>query len=98
MLATGGLGPTHDDLTREGLADALDEPLTPDPLLEAQLRERFGRIGRMPPSNLRQALRDSVGRGAAKPHRLGAGLVGGSRRSGQRADAGRAVRDAPHVR
>lgn len=57
VLATGGLGPTHDDLTREGLADALDEPLTPDPVLEAQLRERFGRIGYMPPSNLRQALR-----------------------------------------
>ncbi|HEY8179102.1 MAG TPA: molybdopterin-binding protein, partial [Candidatus Limnocylindria bacterium] len=57
VLATGGLGPTHDDLTREGLADALDEPLTPDPSLEEELRERFGRIGRMPPSNLRQSLR-----------------------------------------
>jgi nicotinamide-nucleotide amidase len=57
VLATGGLGPTHDDLTREGLADALDEPLTADSALEDQLRERFGRIGRMPPSNLRQALR-----------------------------------------
>ena len=57
VLATGGLGPTHDDLTREGLADALGEPLTPDPALEVHLRERFGRIGRMPPANLRQALR-----------------------------------------
>jgi len=56
VLATGGLGPTHDDLTREGLADALGETLMPDPALEEQLRERFGRIGRMPPSNLRQAL------------------------------------------
>ncbi|HET6744679.1 MAG TPA: molybdopterin-binding protein [Candidatus Limnocylindria bacterium] len=57
VLATGGLGPTHDDLTREGLADALGEPLTADPMLEGQLRERFGAIGQMPESNLRQALR-----------------------------------------
>jgi nicotinamide-nucleotide amidase len=57
VLTTGGLGPTHDDLTREGLADALAEPLTADPEQEAQLRDRFGLIGRMPASNLRQALR-----------------------------------------
>jgi nicotinamide-nucleotide amidase len=57
VLATGGLGPTHDDVTREALADALDEQLTADPALEAGLRERFGHIGSMPASNLRQALR-----------------------------------------
>jgi nicotinamide-nucleotide amidase len=57
VLATGGLGPTHDDLTREGLADALGEPLSSDPGLEAQLRERFASFDRMPESNLRQALR-----------------------------------------
>jgi nicotinamide-nucleotide amidase len=57
VLATGGLGPTHDDLTREGLATALDEPLEADPVLEAWLRDRFGALGRMPLSNLRQALR-----------------------------------------
>ena len=57
VLTTGGLGPTHDDLTREGLADALDEELAADPELEAQLRARFGPIGMMPESNLRQALR-----------------------------------------
>lgn len=59
VLATGGLGPTHDDLTREGLAAALDEKLVPDAALEAGLRERFGAMGRMPASNLRQALRIS---------------------------------------
>jgi nicotinamide-nucleotide amidase len=57
VLATGGLGPTHDDLTREGLADALGEELIADPRLEAQLHDRFGALGRMPESNLRQALR-----------------------------------------
>jgi len=57
VIATGGLGPTHDDLTREGLADALGEELTPDDALKAQLRERFAAFGTMPESNLRQALR-----------------------------------------
>jgi len=57
VVATGGLGPTHDDLTREGLADALGEALVADPVLEAQLRERFAAFGTMPESNLRQALR-----------------------------------------
>lgn len=57
VLATGGLGPTHDDLTREGLAHALGEELALDPELEASLRERFAAYGRMPESNLRQAMR-----------------------------------------
>lgn len=55
VLATGGLGPTHDDLTREGLADALGEQLQEDVGLAAALRERFGGPDRMPVSNLRQA-------------------------------------------
>jgi nicotinamide-nucleotide amidase len=57
VLVTGGLGPTHDDLTREGLADALGEKLAADPVLEDELRERFGRLGSMPATNLRQAMR-----------------------------------------
>ena len=55
ILATGGLGPTHDDLSREGLADALDEPMTEDPELLAVLGERFSTLGPMPASNRRQA-------------------------------------------
>ena len=57
VLATGGLGPTHDDLTREGLADALGEALMPDPELRRQLEQRYRSFGPMPVSNLRQALR-----------------------------------------
>ena len=56
VVVTGGLGPTHDDLTREALADALGEHLGIDPVLEARLRERFRGIGPMPPRNLQQAM------------------------------------------
>jgi nicotinamide-nucleotide amidase len=57
VVATGGLGPTHDDLTREGLADALGEELLADSVLETELRVRFAAFEGMPESNLRQALR-----------------------------------------
>lgn len=55
VLATGGLGPTHDDVTREGLADALGETLIEDPGLVAVLEERFRAMGPMPVANRRQA-------------------------------------------
>ncbi len=45
IIATGGLGPTEDDLTREAIAEFLDEPLTLDPTLEEALRERSRRRG-----------------------------------------------------
>ena len=56
VLATGGLGPTHDDLSREGLADALSEELSEDPDLLAGLEARFRGAGRMPVTNRRQAM------------------------------------------
>ncbi len=56
VLATGGLGPTHDDLSREGLADALGEDLTEHPALMATLEQRFRAFGAMPAANRRQAM------------------------------------------
>ena len=55
VLATGGLGPTHDDLTREAVADALGEELVEDATLLAALEERFRAFGPMPAANRRQA-------------------------------------------
>ncbi|HXF56526.1 MAG TPA: competence/damage-inducible protein A [Actinomycetota bacterium] len=57
VVATGGLGPTQDDITREGLARALGVRLVYHPEIEAFLREKYRRLGReMPESNLRQCL------------------------------------------
>lgn len=56
ILATGGLGPTEDDVTREAIAALLGETMVVQPNLEAELRARFARLGRpMPESNLKQA-------------------------------------------
>ena len=97
VVATGGLGPTHDDLTREGLADALGESLVPDPALEAHLRERFAAFGTMPESNLRQALR--VPSAEALPNPIGSAPGWWVDRDGcgRGADAGRPVGDATDV-
>ncbi len=56
VVATGGLGPTPDDLTREAVAAAIGESPAVDPGQEAWLRGMFARRGmRLPQVNLKQA-------------------------------------------
>lgn len=56
IMATGGLGPTEDDVTREAIAELLGEALTIDPELEGWLRGMFQKIGiEMPERNVKQA-------------------------------------------
>jgi nicotinamide-nucleotide amidase len=56
VVATGGLGPTPDDLTREAVAAAVGEVPAVDPDQEAWLRSLFARRGiRLPEVNLKQA-------------------------------------------
>ena len=57
VIATGGLGPTLDDLTRHGAARAAGVPLVHSSEAWDQIRVWYARAGRdMPDSNERQAL------------------------------------------
>lgn len=42
LFTSGGVGPTHDDLTIEGIARAFDAPLVVSPELDAMIRGYYG--------------------------------------------------------
>ena len=75
VVATGGLGPTADDLTREALAQATGRPLHLDADVLASIRERFARWNRpMPASNELQAMFPAGSRVVRNPHGTAPGI------------------------
>jgi nicotinamide-nucleotide amidase len=56
IITTGGLGPTCDDRTREGVAELLGQKLVFNTEIEKEIEDRFARFGRkMTENNLKQA-------------------------------------------
>jgi nicotinamide-nucleotide amidase len=57
VLICGGLGPTHDDITREAIATVMGVPLELDEAVADTIRSMFASRNRaMPENNLRQAM------------------------------------------
>ncbi len=57
VIMCGGLGPTHDDLTRDAIAVVMGTELVRDEAVVDVIREMFASRGRrMPENNLRQAM------------------------------------------
>ena len=76
VITIGGLGPTMDDITREGLAEAFGDTLVRDEQIAARLHSFFQSRG-MPvlESNLRQALVPTHGRAIDNPNGTAPGLL-----------------------
>ncbi len=76
IVATGGLGPTADDLTRQAIADATGQPLVLDPQALEHVRGLFARRKRpMPKHNEVQALLPRGARMIHNPHGTAPGIA-----------------------
>jgi molybdenum cofactor synthesis domain-containing protein len=54
LFTTGGIGPTHDDITAESIAKAFAVPVVQDPEAERRLSRHYG-AGKLTPARLRMA-------------------------------------------
>lgn len=61
-IVTGGLGPTHDDVTLDGISSALHLPLEESPEVLARIEERYRRLDRVVPAGVKRMAR--IPRGA----------------------------------
>jgi nicotinamide-nucleotide amidase len=76
VITMGGLGPTHDDITREVVAEVFDRRLLMDERLLSELKERFRRFGyEMPPGNRSQAEVPEGARVIPNPYGTAPGLI-----------------------
>src|SRR6266404_107242 len=74
-IASGGLGPTEDDLTRETVAELLGRKLIRNEAIVRAIEARFRSFGRpMPDSNVRQALVPEGGEPLDNPRGTAPGL------------------------
>ena len=84
VFITGGLGPTHDDITRESVAAWFGRALVPDESLVASIRDRFESRGvSMPESNVRQAMVPDGFEVIRNPHGSAPGLTFSWQENGQ---------------
>jgi nicotinamide-nucleotide amidase len=75
IVASGGLGPTEDDLTRETVADLLSRKLILNKAILEYIEGRFRHLGReMPPVNVRQAMVPEGAEVLENPHGSAPGL------------------------